>query len=76
VHLNELDGRRPGAGHYPFGIVLNCLREVDYRDWISVEVFDFKPDGETVARLSREYLRRVAENNVGTNVNRAAAGSS
>jgi len=59
VHLNEMDGRRPGAGNFPFGAVLRALKQAGYRGWLSVEVFDFKPDGETVARLARDYLRSV-----------------
>ncbi len=59
VHLNELDGRYPGAADYPFAPVLQALKEVRYRGWVSIEVFDFKPDGETVARRALEYLRRV-----------------
>jgi len=61
VHLNEMDGRRPGAGNYPFSEVLRALKEVNYSNWISVEVFDFKPDGETVARQAREFLRRAEQ---------------
>jgi D-psicose/D-tagatose/L-ribulose 3-epimerase len=56
VHLNEMDGRRPGAGNFPFPKVLRTLRELGYQGWLSVEVFDFQPDGETVARLSSQYL--------------------
>ena len=56
VHLNEMDGRRPGAGNFPFPLVLRTLRELGYQGWLSVEVFDFTPDGETVARLADEYL--------------------
>jgi sugar phosphate isomerase/epimerase len=56
VHLNEMDGRRPGAGNFPFPLVLRTLRELGYQGWLSVEVFDFTPDGETVARLAAEYL--------------------
>ncbi len=59
VHLNEMDGRRPGAGNYPFGTLLQALRRLGYSGWLSVEVFDFQPDGETVARLSREYLLKL-----------------
>jgi D-psicose/D-tagatose/L-ribulose 3-epimerase len=61
VHLNEMDGRRPGAGNFPFGTVLETLRKAGYTGWLSVEVFDFKPDGETVARLALEHLRKVGE---------------
>jgi sugar phosphate isomerase/epimerase len=59
VHLNEMDGRRPGAAGYPFKVVLDALRQGGYGHWVSVEVFDFQPDGETVARQALEYLRRV-----------------
>ena len=56
VHLNEMDGRRPGVGNFSFPLVLRTLRELGYQGWLSVEVFDFTPDGETVARLAGEYL--------------------
>jgi D-psicose/D-tagatose/L-ribulose 3-epimerase len=61
VHLNEMDGQRPGAGNFPFGLVLQTLRKAGYAGWLSVEVFDFKPDGETVARLALEYLKKIGE---------------
>lgn len=57
VHLNELDGKRPGAGSFPFAVALRTLKELGYRGWLCVEVFDFKPDGETVARLALEFLK-------------------
>ena len=59
VHLNELDGRYPGAADYPFLPILQALRDIRYPGWVSVEVFDFKPDGETVARLALEHLRKL-----------------
>lgn len=61
VHLNEMDGRRPGAANYPFELVLRTLRQGGYAGWLSVEVFDFKPDGETVARQAREFLRGLED---------------
>jgi sugar phosphate isomerase/epimerase len=61
VHLNELDGRYPGSGDFAFAPVLNALRDLEYRGWLSVEVFDFKPDGATVARNASEFLRRTAK---------------
>lgn len=59
VHLNELDGRYPGAGDYPFLPVLQALKDIRYSGWVSIEVFDFKPDGETVARRAMEHLKQV-----------------
>ncbi len=57
VHLNEMDGKRPGLGNYAFTEVLRSLKELKYPGWISIEVFDFKPDGETVAREAFRYLQ-------------------
>ncbi len=59
VHLNEMDGRYPGSGRFPFEKVLETLRAQKYQGWVSVELFDFKPDGETVARRSIEYLKSL-----------------
>ncbi|MFN0169974.1 MAG: sugar phosphate isomerase/epimerase family protein [Bryobacteraceae bacterium] len=59
VHLNELDGRRPGLGAFPFATVLQSLKDLRYAGWVSVEVFDFRPDGETVARDAAAYLRGI-----------------
>ena len=59
VHLNEMDGRYPGTGNYPFEPVLRTLARLPYDGWLSVEVFDFKPDGETVARNAADFLRRL-----------------
>jgi D-psicose/D-tagatose/L-ribulose 3-epimerase len=62
VHLNEMDGRRPGSGDFPFEVLLRALKSNGYHGFVSVEVFDFKPDGLTVARLANEYLQRVESN--------------
>jgi D-psicose/D-tagatose/L-ribulose 3-epimerase len=59
VHLNEMDGRFPGSGSYPFAPLLQALRKHRYSGWLSVEVFDFRPDGETVARKAFEYIRQI-----------------
>lgn len=57
VHLNEMDGRRPGTGAYNFGALFHALRSGGYAGWCSLEVFNFEPSGETVARESLTYLR-------------------
>ena len=61
VHLNELDGRYPGSGAYPFAPALKALRDLGYQGWLSVEVFDFRPDGETVARKAISFLQGIAK---------------
>lgn len=60
VHVNEMDGRYPGAADYPFQRLLAALKAQDYGGWISVEVFSFLPSGREVARRSIENLRRWA----------------
>jgi sugar phosphate isomerase/epimerase len=59
VHVNELDGRHPGTGTYDFGSVFAVLNRRGYSGWVSLEAFDFKPGGETIARESIEHLKRI-----------------
>jgi sugar phosphate isomerase/epimerase len=59
IHFNEMDGRRPGAGNYDFKAVMRTLKDLGYNRWISVEAFDFRPDGKTVALESSRFIRRL-----------------
>jgi D-psicose/D-tagatose/L-ribulose 3-epimerase len=58
VHINEMDGRHPGTGTYDFKGVLQALKEVSYRNWVSLEVFDFSAGPETIARESARLVRQ------------------
>ena len=57
VHVNEMDGRYPGSGHYDFGALLSALRRMNYQRWVSVEVFDFTAGGDVIARESLRALQ-------------------
>jgi len=57
VHVNELDGRHPGAGRYDFKPVLQVLRQRRYAGWISVEVFDFTPGPKKIAEDALRHLQ-------------------
>jgi sugar phosphate isomerase/epimerase len=59
-HANDPNGQGPGFGQLDFVPILKTLREIDYRGWVSVEVFDYKPGGERLARQSIRYLRQCA----------------
>ena len=48
----------PGFGEVDFIPIFKALRESGYNRWISVEVFDYSPDPETVARESIGYMQR------------------
>ena len=56
LHVNELDGRYPGTGSYDFKPLFDVLRRRGYTGWVSLEVFDFTPGAETIARESLRYL--------------------
>jgi sugar phosphate isomerase/epimerase len=61
VHVNDPNGRGPGFGDLQFTPLLNILHETDYQGYISVEVFDFAPDPQTIAAGSLGYLRGILE---------------
>ena len=61
IHLTDPNGNGPGFGELRFSPLLKILAEAGYKHHVSVEVFQFDPDPETVASRSIGYLKGIIE---------------
>jgi sugar phosphate isomerase/epimerase len=56
-HVNDPNLRGPGFGDVDFVPIFEAIQDAGYDRWVSLEVFDYKPDPETIARKSMEYMK-------------------
>lgn len=61
VHINDANGRGPGFGETKFMPILKTLIKNNYRGYLSVEVYHFDPDPQTIASRSVGYLKGILE---------------
>lgn len=61
VHVQEMNGKHPGTGTAVTDFVktFQVLKNRNYSRWISVEVFDFTPGGQVIARESMQALQQI-----------------
>lgn len=59
VQANDANMGYPGSGDVDFVPIFRALRDVGYDGFVSVEVFDFSPGPETIARNSLDYMQRT-----------------
>jgi sugar phosphate isomerase/epimerase len=57
----DVNLRGPGFGDLKFASILQALKDRHYAGYISVEVFNFKPDPQTIAARSIGYLKGIIE---------------
>lgn len=58
-HANDENLLGPGFGKVDFVPIIEALKKISYKGYLSVEVFDFSPGPEEIAEKSINYLKKI-----------------
>lgn len=61
IHFNDRNRRSPGQGKDRFTGILKVLRQRDYSGYVSMEPFDYHPDGRGSATFALAYVRGILD---------------
>jgi len=67
VHLEDIASSRvhqhllPGEGAIDFTSVLKALKSGGYKDWVTIELYPYIENPDTVARLARERVLPILQ---------------
>jgi sugar phosphate isomerase/epimerase len=61
-HVNDPNLYGPGMGDVDYAPIAEAIKDIGWDKWLSVEVFKYDPDPETIARKSIEYLQKFWPN--------------
>ena len=59
-HANDPNRQGPGMGELDIVPIFQALKEIDWRGWVSVEVFDYSPGIERLVRESMQNMLAAA----------------
>lgn len=57
-HVNDPNLYGPGMGDVDYAPIAEAIKDIGWNKWLSVEVFKYDPDAETIARKSMNCLQQ------------------